>query len=82
MELISPSMTFRESGYKYGDSLHASTVTIECWDDARVTVSLSGPGGGLKEAKFTMPFKLLKAIYHRSEALEVEGTSTAVLHLG
>ena len=81
MELITPSITYRESGYEYTDFLHASTVTINCWDDARVTITLSGPTGGLKEAKFSMSFNLLKAISHRSEALEVEGPSTAVLHL-
>lgn len=81
MQLISPSMTYRGSLYEYRDSLYASTVTIERWDDARVTITLSGPTGGLKEAKFSMSFNLLKAISHRSEALEVEGPSTAVLHL-
>ncbi len=81
MQLIIPSMTYRGSLYEYRDSLHASTVTIERRDDARVTITLSGPKGGLKETKFSMPFNLLKAIYHRSEALEVEGTSTGVLRL-
>lgn len=81
MHLIVPTMKFRTSGYKYSDFLNADSVTINRWDDERVTIKLNGPTCGLKETELSMPFQLLKAIYYRSEALEVEDTSTAVLHL-
>ena len=81
MYLIVPSMTYRTSGYKYRDRLDASSVTINRRDNGRVTINFRGPAGGLKEAEFALPFQLLKAIYHRAEALEVEDKSTAVLGL-